>query len=671
MAASRQATPSPSGDPGLLIDGRFRIQPAVSLGLLGGHASFAAEDGRGIAGDVVALRLQAGVPARPRLPAFMKIRHEALLAPMAYGAAGGACWIITSAPPGPVLASLSVPWSGNALLTHVLRPAARALDALQTDGLTHRAIRPDNVFVAAGTHRMGHGVVLGPCWASPAAVGQPAMFEPPYSAVCPPSARGDGGIADDVYALGVLLLALCTRTVPLEGLSAREIVHLKLEYGSYASLAGQTRLPRGFEEILRAMLADDPLARPTPASLASLEGIHLRRGGQRSTLRAARPIMVGDQAVWNPRMLAISCAEQPAQAMRLLRQGAIEQWLRRNTEDAMLAATIEELRREDLLTDARASAAHASAVKTSPAAMRVNDTSLMRLVALLDPLAPLFWRGTWLWPDGIGPMLAASLIQPPLMASQEAAALLDQLVLRGGIARWWQLRPTRPEQSGSTPLTALRAAGQGDPHSVLLHVTYALNPYLPCASPRLVEQPVLDPAALLGAIEQLGGSPLLDTHGLAFLAARLEEPVPDSAILAAADRQTMRELRILGSCQTATACGPLPRIASELLPRLETVLRDWPGVSRRQRHLTTLRGMATVGDLAGMLSLLGDPSVREQDESARAQALQEVDRLRALLTEQTEQMPRRLELSRQAARDTASAIGVVCLIAMLLLELRV
>ena len=56
---------------------------------------------------------------------------------------------------------------------------AQALDQLQTLGLTHRAIRPDNLFVAAG----GKAVVLGPGWGAPPAMHQPALFEPPYSAL--------------------------------------------------------------------------------------------------------------------------------------------------------------------------------------------------------------------------------------------------------------------------------------------------------------------------------------------------------------------------------------------------------------------------------------------------------------------------------------------------------
>ena len=123
--------------------------------------------------------------------------------PVAHGPArmpGGqeAYFVIGQAPAGPALAAAQRPWSEGELLDCLLRPAVQALDRLQQRGVTHRAIRPDNLF------RLGPGqpVMLGAAWAAPPASLQPAVFEPPYSAMCLPAGRGDGSIADDVYALG-------------------------------------------------------------------------------------------------------------------------------------------------------------------------------------------------------------------------------------------------------------------------------------------------------------------------------------------------------------------------------------------------------------------------------------------------------------------------------------
>ena len=62
--------------------------------------------------------------------------------------------------------------------------------------------------------------------------GQPVLFEPPYSAMCLPAGRGDGSIADDVYALGVLLLCLALGHAPLMELDDATILRRKLELGT-------------------------------------------------------------------------------------------------------------------------------------------------------------------------------------------------------------------------------------------------------------------------------------------------------------------------------------------------------------------------------------------------------------------------------------------------------
>ena len=84
----------------------------------------------------------------------------------------------------------------------------------------------------------------------------------------------------------------------------------------------------------------------------------------------------------------------PRPACNCVRIGAVEQWLRRELGDA----------------DTRRAPRRASASSESgqlPDDAEGDAVLVMRAIALLDPLAPLCWRGS-LWPDGVGPALAAA-----------------------------------------------------------------------------------------------------------------------------------------------------------------------------------------------------------------------------------------------------------------------
>lgn len=213
MAAD--STPTPSNG---LIAGRYAVDAAqVLLDVGGGLTAYLARDRLAADGRRVALAVSRDASPRSRPLKLLPDGIDNLMTPLGHGPAalpggrGEGYFVICMPPPGPSVAASLNRWPERALLDLVLRPVARVLDVLQERRLTHRAIRPNNVFQSAP----GQPVTLGAAWAAPAAMHQPCVFESPYSAMCHPAGRGDGTIADDVYALGVLLLTLLNGKVPI------------------------------------------------------------------------------------------------------------------------------------------------------------------------------------------------------------------------------------------------------------------------------------------------------------------------------------------------------------------------------------------------------------------------------------------------------------------------
>ncbi len=413
------ATPAPTPTPtqprelpgGLLINGAYAVDANRSLpGAGGGLPAFVAIERHGSEDGLMAVQARPTAPARADvLGTLIGNSIEGVLTPIAHGlshgAGGIAAWfVVCRAPPGPPLlgpasaqpAANPRPWTEAELLECVLRPAAHTLERLLQRRVTHRAIRPDNLF------RPGPGepVVLGCAWAAPPASMQPALYEPPYSAMCAPAARGEGSIADDVYALGVTLLVLALGRVPLAGVDDAAIIRRKLEVGSFAALAADERLPSIIGDLVRGMLAEDPEHRPPPSLLTDAAAARARRVAARPPRRGQRPLGIGQQTAWNARTLGYALACDPEQAVRHLRSGGVDRWVRRDLGDSALATRLED-------------ALRVRAAGSSAEDQRADAFLALRAIAALDPLAPLCWRGLALWPDGLGAALAAGADRSP------------------------------------------------------------------------------------------------------------------------------------------------------------------------------------------------------------------------------------------------------------------
>ncbi|MGH7153311.1 MAG: hypothetical protein ACREF3_05225, partial [Acetobacteraceae bacterium] len=522
-----------------LIAGRYAVDTAQKLpGAAGnGLSAFAASDRSGTLDGLMAVQVQRTLPPRADALAALTEPIDGVLSPLAHGPAPapggeGAYYIICPSPPGPSLEASAGRWTEDALLEQVLRPAARTLDRLERCGVAHRAIRADNVF----RDRSGRKVVLGCAWAAPPAAHQPPVYEPPYVAICAPAARGNGTIADDVYALGVLLLTLAAGRSPLSGIDAAAVVARKLELGSFAALAGGERLPPIIADLLRGMLAEDPDHRPSPALLTEPAAARARRVAARPQRRAQRSLLIGERAVWSTRTLALALAAAPEAGLSALRAGWVDHWLRRSLGEAVLATRIEEA--------ARADAGDGSAG---------GALLLMVAIARLDPLAPLCWQGLSLWPDGLGPALAAA-------PNADTRERLVGLIATEALGAWAAAREERCDA------LAMRMEGRrlkawldprASPDGAQERLLYGLNPLLPCGS-RLLDGawaarlPDLLPAleAAAGRVDQRQSQPV-DAQVAAFIGARVERGPEGLAGFGGAqwNMAPIAELRVLARLQ--------------------------------------------------------------------------------------------------------------------------
>jgi eukaryotic-like serine/threonine-protein kinase len=651
------AAPNPTQPSDRLVANQYVVDASRTLTSMGGLATFGVVDQIGGRTDLMAIQLDRRKPPRPRAFQALMAPIENLLTPLAHGPVGDACYAICPTPAAANLLSHARPWPEGELLECVLRPAARMLEQLQARGMTHRGIRPDNVFQGAP----GQQVVFGPCWAAPPAMAQPALFEPPYSAMCLPAGRGDGTIADDVYALGVLLLCLALGRAPLAELDDAAILRRKLERGTYAALAGDQRLPPIIGDLVRGMLAEDPEHRPTAALLLDPASARGRRVAARPPRRAQRPIIIAGYEVWDARSLAFALAREPDHGLSAVRGNAVEQWLRRGLADAQLAARVEELARHRSLDRA-------------PSDGDGDGELVMRVIAILDPLAPLCWRGAALWPSGIGTALAMAQGSDP-----DTVARLEEIIVREQSGNWAAVRADRcdpavlrVEARQQHSWLQQRAQGAGVPR-----LTYLLNPLMPCASPLVNGRWVARLTDLLPALEETASrvdhrqTEPIDAHVAAFISARLERRMDNDLSAQTGDGDAgaacLAQLRVLTQLQSRLHPHPLPAIAAWFGVRAEAVLAGLRNRERRAGMEERLRALMQAGYLPPMLQMLEDPAGRSADAREAHEAALGLARIDTELAQIADGAPGRAAEAARLGQEIAAGFGLAALATVLAL----
>ena len=615
-------------------------QPLPGAG--GGPPAFAARDRTGAYAPVMAVQVQRRLPARGQVQGGFGGPVEGVLSPLGLGCGpggdgGAAFYVIAQAPSGPAVSAVGRAWREAELLDHVLRPAARALDRLSRKGVTHRAIRPDNVFLVPG------GVVLGFAWGAPPGMHQPAVFEAPYSAMCLPAGRGEGNVADDVYALGVLLLTLALGHVPLAGMSDEEIIRRKLMMGDFEALSEGQRLPPALSDVVRGMLAEDPEHRPTPALLTEPWSARARRVAARPQRQAARPLQLAGHVVRDARTLAYAVARAPDEALRGLRAGVADEWLRRVLGEPALAARLDETLKLRVLDSEGA---------------RGDAISAMRVVAAVDPLAPLCWRGLAIWPDGLGAALAAA---------EDAAVLerLTELVAAEGVAAWAVMRADRCDaaylrvEARQYRAWMTMAGSTGG----MERLVYMLNPLLPCGSPMVGNAWVWRLADLLPALEKraAGDRPKqlpIDRHVAAFMVSRPQRGAEDES-LALGQATADVCLRVLARLQARSKAGALPGLAAWIAESPGLV--PWRSKERRERAVARLKELAAAGQLLPMLAVIRDKADAEADRREALVAQQELARIERVLADAKEAARVRAAAAVHWGHEVATALGLTAL----------
>jgi hypothetical protein len=553
------------------------------------------------------------------------------------------------------------PMSEYEVLRAVFMPAVAALSQMDDHNVTHRGIRPTNLFYRDGTRQ---SIMFGDCVTTPPAYAQPALFESIESAMASPAGRGPGLRRHDIYSLGVTLLFLLLGRRPAPDLDDEALLAARLANGSYTTLVGKVQIPVTLREPLRGMLQDDPDQRWELEDLEKwLVDRRLKPAHPHPAQKALRPFNFEGQNFYNCRSLANAIARQWRSHVMTERKTELLTWIERSLGDGS---------RRDAVERAYEQLSGSGLVGGGSGPAIFNA----RLAMALDPMAPLRYKGFAATMEGIGPALAAGFGDSAKV--QEFAE-----IVRGGLPIFW----LDLQRYGDRDL--VRAAGvfrrlgsylkDPRPGSGIERCLYELNPGQHCLSPCVEREHVVAIEQVLPALERNAprdGMPF-DRHLAAFIAARLGQDI-SGALALASNRENPTEstiglLALFATLQWQLGPTSLPNLTRWLASSIQPIVAGYHHRSARKRIESELPNLIKGGSLVGLYNFLVNSDLRRQDEAGFAAAVSQYAKTEfeiAFLESGGASDPARaIRYGRQLAAACSAALGALALIIFTLARL--
>ena len=665
QASEQQEAVIPAGPPGVLRD-RYTIrsnEPLADMSTPNAEA-FVAADKRDPKRALFALICRPDLPVRVNVMRAMKGMQGAgqmqlvEWGPMNWPPAGRQCMtVVYERPTGKrLMANLRSECrriDEYVITAKVVEPLVSAIRELTGRGITHRAIRTTNLFFM---DEGGDRIALGDCVTAPPAFDQPLVFETIEAGMANNVARGSGTYADDLYSLGVTLVFLLLGRNPLVNMDDETILKMKIQQGSYNTLVGDERLPLAFVELLRGLLCDDAEQRWDIEALDLwLSGRRLSPLQPRHEKRAARGFPFNGKEYFNGRELAAAMARNWDAAIPPVLEGKLELWLRRAVEDKERAQAVADMVRVVLNGGGERRA--------------VTDQMLCKVLMLLDPTAPIRYKGFNAMPDGVGTALAA------VMAQKSDSRLVAEVILREVPKLWFEARkfysPDNSLMEGNFRELKgyLTQTGMG---FGLERCLYEMNDALPCQSPLIGEEYITELKELLPALNasaaKMGGAKQwpVDRHVAAFMGARARSDI-DRNLMALSDpdqgKSFLALLNLFAVFQYRLGPEQLTALAAWIGSLASSAIAGYHSRDKRKELEKELGKLVRRGSVVEIYNLLENPGERDKDENdfawAQAQYQAAEDEIKRVQNNEEDRQSEATRIGKQTAAVTGILVALI------------
>ncbi len=536
-------------------------------------------------------------------------------------------------------------WKQDAVMNSIVVPMINVLMDLRDVDMVHGAINPMNIF-GAGSKDGVDRVMLGECLSTPTSYLQPAMFEPIERAMVDPIAKGPGTSEDDIYAFGVTLVMILRSKDPLAGMSDEDVIRQKIELGSYVSLTGKDRFTGSILELLRGLLYDDRVQRWTLDEVESwLDGQRLSPKQSAKKQKASRPIHFNGERYFRSVLLAMDLEADQSEAMQMIDDGTLEQWISRSLEDNLAGGRLEKAL-EEAREDGRGPG--------------YWDRLLPRVSVALDVDAPIRFKGMRINPEGFAGALAETY-----MLKKDLMPFVD-IINQQLIMFWLGVQQEGRFDVGNltSRFDSCRAfLRQNTMGYGVERCLYFLNPECRCISEKLEGYYVRNPEDIMYAFEDIAEKPnrpdlFIDRHIAAFLSVKDRRMIDPFFVELGAEeyhRKILGNIKTLATIQKRSRMEMFPGIAGWIVDILEPVYEHYHDRELQVSIRKKIEKMKEEGDLVKMITLLDKNDIKQRDFLNFRKAMEEY---RALGEENLE-LRKKMENPEIFGKETGQEIAAI------------
>lgn len=619
----------PAGKDSVILNDIYHINPKKRLAHLDNGPVKAYEASSQANKTLFAMICEAHLPPRFRdTEVYQKNTETSLLK---YVSSGTVYWppegmykhaIIYEGNPGkPILenpANAALGMKPEYVMKTFLKPVISGLRGLRDLDLYHGHIRLDNIFGAAEDGAIDN-VVLGDCLCLPSGYTDMTTYLPVHKALAQPSGRGLGNISDDLYSIGVCAAIMLRSADPMEGMSEKEILGMKLAQGSYMTLTNKDRFSGGILELLRGLLQDDPAQRWTMDEILSwMEGQRLvpKQGVKR--IKAGRPMVIGNQKFYHAETLAMEMPEHLNEAAQQIENDQMEQWIARSLEDNKKVEKLE------------------VAIRTAREYGRTSyyyERLICRTSIVLDPKQPIRYRDYSLFPDGFGVAMAEAF------KARKDMNAFRHMINQQIVPFWLDQQSDTFVDIGQIAVNfeacrnALKQKQQG---YGLENCLYVLAPECPCLSEQYEKYLIRDSKDLLDALEEMAGKgkmprDIFDPHLTAFLLVR-ENRVIDSHMpeLSSSEgyRRILGTIKVLAAIQKASDVKQVKNLTKWAAKYVQPFFKRYHDKKIRDEKKEEIESVKGKGDLKEFVKIMDDPEALQKDSLEFKRAIRDYYKLK-------------------------------------------